>query len=125
MPIHYPPNDRIPPTAKRAKTSPTSRIVAYREPPTSFWHDFWRRLFSAPVIIPVVFLGTIIFGVLFYYWNVFSHRIDKLLQGEVYTRSAGIYAAPRQLRVGETLSQEELIAYLKRAGYVAKGQGET
>jgi len=125
MPIRYPPDDRIPPPVKHAKLSPPSRIVAYREPRASFWHHLWRRLFSAPVIIPVVFLGTIVFGVLFYYWTVFSHRIDKLLQGEVYTRSAGIYAAPKQLRVGESLSQAELIAYLKRAGCVEKGQGET
>ena len=70
--------------------------------------------------------GTIIFGVLFYYWTVFSHRIDNLLRGEVYTRSAGIYAAPKLLHVGETISQDELLGYLKRAGYVEKGQqGET
>jgi penicillin-binding protein 1B len=60
--------------------------------------------------------------VLIYYWTIFSRRIDNLLRGEVFTRSAGIYAAPKQLSVGETLSQEELIAYLKRAGYVEKTQ---
>jgi penicillin-binding protein 1B len=57
-----------------------------------------------------------------YYWTAFSARIDNLLRGEVYTRSAGIYAAPKQLRAGEALSQEELIAYLKRADYVEKTQ---
>jgi penicillin-binding protein 1B len=61
-------------------------------------------------------------GVLVYYWTVFSNRIDNLLTGEVFTRSAGIYAAPKQIRVGETLSPEELIAYLKRAGYVETGR---
>jgi penicillin-binding protein 1B len=81
-----------------------------------------RRFLRAPIIIPLVFLGTIVFGVLAYYWTVFSNRIDNLLTGEVFTRSAGIYAAPRQLHVGESLSQEELIAYLKRAGYVETGR---
>jgi penicillin-binding protein 1B len=81
-----------------------------------------RRLLSLPVIIPLVFLGTVVLGVLIYYWTVFSGRIDNLLAGEVFTRSAGIYAAPKQLRVGETVSEEELIAFLKRAGYVEKGQ---
>jgi hypothetical protein len=42
----------------------------------------------------VVFIGAIVLGVLIYYWTVFSRRIDNLLQGEVFTRSAGIYAAP-------------------------------
>ena len=40
----------------------------------------------------------------------------------MFTRTAGIYAAPKQLRVGESLSQEDLVAYLKRAGYVEKSQ---
>jgi penicillin-binding protein 1B len=70
----------------------------------------------------VVFLSAIVLGILIYYWTVFSARIDNLLQGEVFTRSAGIYAAPKQLRVNESISQEELIAFLKRAGYVEKGQ---
>lgn len=81
-----------------------------------------RRLFSAPVIIPVVFLGAIVLGILIYYWSVFSRRIDNLLAGEVFTRSAGIYAAPKQLRTGETISEADLIAFLKRAGYVEKTQ---
>jgi penicillin-binding protein 1B len=96
--------------------------VAYAEPEPSFWQRFWRRTLSAPVIIPLVFVATILLGFLVYYWTVFSGRIDNLLQGEVYTRSAGIYAAPKQLRVGETLSQDELIAFLRRAGYVEKSQ---
>src|SRR6185369_8557736 len=80
------------------------------------------RLLSAPVIIPVVFIGAIVLGILIYYWTVLSRRIDNLLAGEVYTRSAGIYAAPKQLRVNETISEADLIAFLKRAGYVEKTQ---
>jgi penicillin-binding protein 1B len=45
-----------------------------------------------------------------------------LLKGEVFTRSAGIYAAPKQLRVGQTLTQENLIEFLKHSGYVEKSQ---
>src|SRR5213592_3722596 len=110
MPVRYPPDTRPPVRSTRA--SNRSRIVAYSEPRSSNWQRFSRRLFSAPVIIPLVFLGTIIFGVLLYYWTVFSHRIDNLLRGEVYTRSAGIYAAPKLLHVGETISQDELLGYL-------------
>jgi hypothetical protein len=87
-----------------------------------FFRRLVRRLFSAPVIIPVVFISAIVLGVLIYYWTVFSGRIDNLLAGEVYTRTAGIYAAPKQLRVNETISQAEVIAFLKRAGYVEKSQ---
>src|SRR3982751_6623077 len=109
MPVRYPPPNR-------------PQVVSYvaREP--RFARRALRRLFSAPVIIPVVFVGAIVLGILLYYWTVFSRRIDHLLAGEVFTRTAGIYAAPKQLRVNETISLNDVIAFLKRAGYVEKSQ---
>jgi len=120
MPVRYPPNQM--PPGKVSRDPRTGRLVAYVEPKKGLGRRILRRLFSAPVVIPVVFLSAIVLGILIYYWTVFSGRIDNLLQGEVFTRSAGIYAAPKQLRVNETISQEDLIAFLKRAGYVEKGQ---
>jgi penicillin-binding protein 1B len=67
-------------------------------------------------------LATIVIGFLVYYWTVFSRRIDNLLTGEVFTRSAGIYAAPKQLRVGQALTPERLVELLKHTGYVDKTQ---
>src|SRR6266446_5736018 len=121
MPVRYPPNNQIPPV-RSARDTRKTHVVAYAEPEKSVSRRILRRLFSVPVIIPVVFLGAIVFGVLIYYWTVFSARIDNLLKGEVYTRSAGIYAAPKQLRINELISEEELITFLKRAGYVEKNQ---
>jgi penicillin-binding protein 1B len=115
MPVRYPPY--TPPPSDRKP-----RVVSYQQKEPSFIRRVMRRLFSAPVIIPVVFVTAIVLGVLIYYWTVFSRRIDNLLAGEVFTRSAGIYAAPKQLRVGETISEADLIAFLKRAGYVEKTQ---
>src|SRR5438045_5766210 len=105
MPVRYPP-----------------QVVSYVESRPRFVRRWRRRLLSAPVIIPVVFVGAIVLGILIYYWTVFSRRIDNLLAGEVFTRTAGIYAAPKQLRVNETISLNEVIAFLKRAGYVDKDQ---
>ncbi|HEX6042879.1 MAG TPA: PBP1A family penicillin-binding protein [Pyrinomonadaceae bacterium] len=116
MPVRYPPNNTRYPGGREP------RVVSYVEPQQSFGRRFIRRLFSAPVIIPVVFVGAIVLGILIYYWTVFSGRIDNLLQGEVFTRSAGIYAAPRQLRVNEPTTSDDLVAFLKRAGYVEKTQ---
>jgi penicillin-binding protein 1B len=115
MPVRYPP--QTPPPSDRKP-----RVVSYREREPSFIRRVLRRIFSAPVIIPVVFIGAIVLGILIYYWTVFSRRIDNLLAGEVFTQSAGIYAAPKQLRVNETMSEADLIAFLKRAGYVEKTQ---
>lgn len=99
-----------------------SRLVAYAEPQMSFKRRVLRRLISPPVLIPLVALSTIVIAFMVYYWVIFSGRIDNLLRGEVFTRSAGIYAAPKQLRVGEVITQENLIEFLKRTGYVEKGQ---
>src|ERR1041385_61075 len=115
MPVRYPPNNPTP-----SRTMREQRMVSYIQPPQSFWRRLLRKLVSPYVVIPVVFVSAIVIGILVYYWTVFSARIDNLLKGEVYTRSAGIYAAPKQLRVNESISEDEVIAFLKRAGYVEK-----
>src|SRR6266480_2223858 len=121
MPVRYPPNNQIPPV-KSTRGSRKSRLVAFAPPELTFRRRLQRRLFSAPVLIPIAFLAALVLGVLVYYWSIFSRRIDNLLKGEVFTSSAGIYASPKQLRVNETISEEEVIAFLKHAGYVEKGQ---
>jgi penicillin-binding protein 1B len=121
MPVRYPPDDKQYPR-KTNRDLRTPRVVSYVESRPSLPRRVLRRLFSAPVIIPVVFVSAIVLGVLIYYWTIFSGRIDNLLAGEVYTRTAGIYAAPKQLRVNGAISQTDVIAFLKRAGYVEKTQ---
>ena len=120
MPVRYPPDNQFPRTTNRDPRK--TRVVSYVESRPSFFRRTLRRLFSAPVIIPLVFVGAIVFGILIYYWTIFSGRIDNLLAGEVYTRTAGIYAAPKQLHVNESIAEADVIGFLKRAGYVEKGQ---
>jgi penicillin-binding protein 1B len=104
------------------KDSRQSSVVAYAQPEPSFRRRVMRRLLSPPVIIPLAAISVIVLGFLIYYWTVFSGRIDNLLKGEVFTRSAGIYAAPKQLHVGQGISQDQLLELLKSAGYVDKAQ---
>ncbi|HJU54826.1 MAG TPA: PBP1A family penicillin-binding protein [Pyrinomonadaceae bacterium] len=121
--IRHPPEDRVPPVAKKSGgKSRRPKIVKYQQPPVGFFRRWTRRIFRPPVVIALVFLTTVTIGVLGYYWYVFSKRIDQLLNGEIFTRSAGIYAAPKQLFVGEELTVDDLVAYLKRVGYVEKTQ---
>ena len=116
MPVRYPPENYPRPSNR------DPRQVSYVENGRGFWRRLLRRVFSAPVIIPVVFVTAIVLGILIYYWTIFSGRIDNLLAGEVFTRTAGIYAAPKQLTVNESVSEADVIAFLKRAGYVEKTQ---
>ena len=125
MPVRYPPPDSVPPIS-RGRAGVSRRIVAYEHPGASFPRRVGRRLLSPFILIPLAVCLAVAAGILIYYWTIFSGRIDNLLRGDVFTRSAGIYAAPKQLRPGETISTDELVAYLKRAGYVEKGtQAET
>ncbi|MFL6332315.1 MAG: transglycosylase domain-containing protein [Pyrinomonadaceae bacterium] len=120
MALRHPPNDVIPPAAPARRRGP--RVVRFEEPPEGFWRRWRRRLIRPATVIPAAVLTVAVVAVLAYYYSIFSERIDRLLRGEVFTRSAGIYAAPRQLRAGEGLSVEDLVAKLKRAGYVERAQ---
>jgi penicillin-binding protein 1B len=120
MALRHPPNEIIPPAARKRPRAP--RVVTFEEPPEGFGRRWRRRLIRPATVVPVVALTVLSVAVLGYYYSVFSQRIDRLLRGEVFTRSAGIYAAPKQLRAGDNFSIEDVIARLKRAGYVEKAQ---
>lgn len=82
-----------------------------------------RRVFSLPVVVALVLATAVAVVILAYYWSIYSARIDKLLSGgEIFTRSAGIYSAPREIRAGQAMSIDDVISYLRRAGYVEKSQ---
>src|ERR687884_804227 len=119
MSFRHPPKGNVPPAGRKPRAA---RIVKFEEPPENFWRRAKRLLLRPAVVIPVVFLTTISVGVLGYYYYVFSQRIDRLLRGEVFTRSAGIYAAPKQIRAGAGLSIDDVVAQLRRAGYVERSQ---
>jgi penicillin-binding protein 1B len=121
MAIRHPPEDQVPRFVRGGRVPPP-RVIRYEEPQSSFVRRILRFLRRPYFIIPVLLCAVLAVTVLSYYWIVFSARIDNLLKGEVYTRSAGIYAAPKQIRAGQNISQDELLAYLKRAGYVERGQ---
>jgi penicillin-binding protein 1B len=120
MALRHPPKDVVPPAAHTRRRGP--RVYKYEQPPEGFWRRWRRRLIRPATVIPAAVLAVAAVAVLAYYYSVFSERIDKLLRGEVFTRSAGIYAAPKQVRTGEGLSVEDLVARLKRAGYVERAQ---
>src|SRR6267143_1921695 len=121
MAIRHPPEDHIP-RVVRGGRMPPPRVVRYDEPQPGFLRRFLRLLLRPYLVIPVLLCGVLVVTVFSYYWIIFSARIDNLLKGEVYTRSAGIYAAPKQIRAGQNISEDDLLAYLKRAGYVERGQ---
>jgi penicillin-binding protein 1B len=99
----------------------TNRVSSYQAPPKSRFRRMLGRVFNlwtgtaALILLLATFLG------LTYFWFEYSDRIDRrLLSGEIFTPTAGIYSAPKTLKAGDAITQIELIEYLKSAGYIEK-----
>ena len=112
----------MPPKYWRMKRQ-NGRVESFQQPPRTFFRRIVRLIFnpitalSSLLILLCAFLG------LTYFWFDYSDRIDLLLKGgDVFTRTAGIYSAPKTLKSGENISLEDLTAYLKSAGYIEKNQ---
>lgn len=110
----------------RSKTPPKGWVKArrgasFQAPPPSRFKRFLGWIFNLYTISIASFLLLAAFLMATYFWFEFSDRIDqKLLSGQVFTPSAGIYSAPKTLKTGESISSAELVEYLKSAGYVEK-----
>ena len=93
----------------------------YKAPPPTLFRRVLAKVFNVWTISIAAFLFLAVFLTLSYYWFEFSDRIDRrLLSGEVFTPTAGIYSAPKTLRVDEAISMQDLITYLKSAGYIER-----
>lgn len=96
--------------AKVEKISPRSRFRRV----VGWFFNVWTASAAGILLLTGFFT-------LSYFWFLFSDTIDRrLLSGEVFTPSAGIYSAPKRLRKGDAATPEEMIGYLKRAGYIEK-----
>jgi len=116
---------REPTQTRKRKFPAASRsvhtVTAYQAAPDSRLQRFRKRIFNLGTLSVVLALLLGGFLVATYYWFEFSDRIDRrLLSGEVYTPSAGIYSAPKILRAGEKVTMAGLTEYLKTAGYIEK-----
>ena len=118
--------DPFQPKSMRSKRPPKGwvkerRVSAYRSPPPTRRKRFVRFLFNPWLVTFTLVFALIGFLTFTYFWFEFSDQIDRrLLSGEIYTASAGIYSAPKTLRSGEKITTLELIDYLKSAGYIEK-----
>ena len=100
------------------KNHPTATFQAPKKP---FYKRVFRFFFNPYTISLTGIVLLVVFLTATYFWFEFSDQIDRrLLSGQVYTPSAGIYSAPKTLKTGEAFSAEDLVNYLKTAGYIEK-----
>src|SRR6185436_9365764 len=104
MAIRHPPDNNVPPVIRRQRGE-APRVIRYEESRGGFVRSTARFVLRPYIIIPVLVIAGLSIALLAYYWVIFSGRIDNLLRGDVFTRSAGIYAAPKQIRVGQAISE--------------------
>ncbi len=67
------------------------------------------------VALAGLFLGACVFGILYFKYQ--SIVDDRLAAGPLFANAAQVYAAPREVRVGQRLSVEFIAQDLRRAGY--------
>jgi penicillin-binding protein 1B len=103
-------------------TAKKVRVNSFQAPPPSLFRRLLRLIFN-PITFSVTLLSLVaVVLTATYFWFDYSDRIDLMLRGEVFTRSAGVYSAPKMLKDGEAISRDDLIKYLKSAGYIEKNQ---
>lgn len=119
-------SDANKPMSNKSKLPPKGwvrarRVEAYHAPPRSRFRRFLDMVLNRWTISAALFVALGVFLTLTYFWFEFSDRIDqKLLGGEVYTASAGIYSAPKTLKTGENVTLPALVEYLRSAGYIER-----
>src|SRR5215475_11371784 len=95
------------------------RYLTWRDAPLkrAYYHATSRI-----IIAPMLILGLILIGAAFYYYNRYSAIIDAGLRGDIFVRSAGIYAAPLTIREGSATRLNDVLAYLRNLGYQQGGR---
>jgi penicillin-binding protein 1B len=77
-----------------------------------------RRLALQFVIASLIIVPGVVITFLVFSYVSYSKIVDARLASGYLTSRAGIYAAPRTLRAGQSLTRDSLIGLLRRASYI-------
>jgi penicillin-binding protein 1B len=86
------------------------------------YRPLWKRALLGLTVLALacLVLGAIVFG---YYYNHYQHVVDdRMNNGPLFAHTAQIYAAPREVRTGQTLTAATIAQDLRRAGYNSNPQ---
>jgi penicillin-binding protein 1B len=86
----------------------------------------WLRKPVFKILLSVfLFVCIILSGVTLYYYQYYSRMIDRRLSGEVFQRTARIYATPFLIYPGQKLTADAVVTRLQRAGYEPEGSNHS
>ncbi len=94
---------------------PTSSHSKKRRDRRTRWHN--RSFFLRGALAVIISISFVAGVVLLYYYNRFSRLIDTRLSGDVFNRTALVFAAPTVVAPGYEVRLEEIARQLRRAGY--------
>ncbi len=83
-----------------------------------------RNIALAVVGGTLVLSFLICWSVFSYYYLKYEHIVDEQLQKPLFQQTAKIYAAPKEVRIGQKLSSRAIAQQLRDAGYSMNGQGD-
>lgn len=69
-----------------------------------------------------IIVCTIFFGVFAFYYIRYQKLIDQKMAGPVFANSSKIYAIPRALYPGYTITRDQIIAELRKTGYTEESE---
>jgi penicillin-binding protein 1B len=72
-----------------------------------------------------ILICTLVIGVFAYYYTKFEKVIDRRMSGQIFSNTAKIYALPKTVQVGGSVTAKEIAAELRRAGYSEEGRGDS
>ena len=61
--------------------------------------------------------GIVLLAVFAFFYVKYEGIVDRRMSGQIFNNAAKIYARPEPIEVGQKTSEQEIIAYLRRAGY--------
>ena len=99
--------------SRSSRIAPRSRL-RLRVP--AIWRKKWVRITALVIAIPVLFIP-VAAG---YYYVRFARLIDGQLHGERARVLPRIFARPLELRVGQAMSQQQLVDRLNDLGYAER-----
>jgi len=65
--------------------------------------------------------GILFLAVFAFFYVKYEGIVDKRMSGQIFNNAAKIYARPELIEVGQKTSAQELVTYLRRAGYSQQG----
>jgi penicillin-binding protein 1B len=100
-----------------AKKSDPKKRVRVRVPRKAYLVRFFLHPAGKTLVISITLALILCTGILTHYYAKYSHLIDQKLRAGPFANTSKIFAAPRLIAIGDTITAAEIADVLRRCGY--------